>query len=458
MRKISKVLVLVLSAIMVLAMSASVFAASITVQNVLDGETYTAYKILNYEDNGKTGNDRAVSYYLTTAEYRQIGSVLEGAGFEFTASADGTQYYVNNADTIDAAAAAEYLGAHVADLGSALGTKTAVGENGEANFPNLSTGYYFVTSTAGSLCALHEDKQIAKVVEKNTVPTVDKKEKTSGRDFVDGPVDANMGDTVHYQVVVTDGIGTNTAITLTDTMTSGLDYTAGSIKIDGNPVADDADTNNWKITVSARTITIVLKAAYVSTLDTGETVTITYDATINKDAVVDSATGNENKIELAYSKQHSEDKVYVETYDVLLKKTDGSKALSGAKFNVFTQETGGTALKFGSDTTGYYLDTAGTVEIDAGAGTGVNIRGLEPGDYWFEETEAPSGYNKLPARTKVTVTSGATAAAEVTVINEKGTVLPSTGGIGTTIFYIVGSLLVIGCGIVLVSRRRMRDK
>lgn len=458
MRKISKVLVLVLSAIMVLAMSASVFAASIDVQNVIDGETYTAYKILNYTDNEKTGNERAVSYYLTTAEYGQIGSVLEAAGFAFTASADGTQYYVNNATSIDAAAAAAYLGEHLSALGDALGKKSTIAADGKATFDGLTTGYYFVTSSVGSLCALHEDTDIATVVEKNTLPTVDKKEKTSGTDFVDGPVDANMGDTVHYQVVVTDGIGTNKAITLTDTMTSGLDYTAGTIKINGNPVADDADTDDWEITVSGREITIVLKAAYVSTLDTGATVTITYDATINKDAVVDSASANENKIELDYSKQHSEDKVYVETYDVLLKKTDGSKALTGAKFNVFTQETGGTALKFSSDNTGYYLDAAGNVVIDAGDGTGVNIRGLEPGEYWFEETEAPNGYNKLPARTKVIVTSGATAAAEVTVINEKGTVLPSTGGIGTTIFYIVGSLLVIGCGIVLVSRRRMRDK
>ena len=139
-----------------------------------------------------------------------------------------------------------------------------------------------------------------------------------------------------------------------------------------------------------------------------------------------------------------------------LYKTDGSSALSGAKFNLFTSETGGTALTFESDSTGYYLSTAAgaDAEIDAGAGTGVNIRGLEPGDYWFEETDAPDGYNKMAGRTKVTVTSGQTAAAEVTVVNNAGSELPSTGGIGTTIFYIAGAVLVLGAVAIIIARRK----
>ena len=68
---------------MVLSLSTA-FAATIDLQNVIDGETYTAYKILNYTDNGKTGADRAVSYYLLADEYTSIGSVLEAAGFAFT--------------------------------------------------------------------------------------------------------------------------------------------------------------------------------------------------------------------------------------------------------------------------------------------------------------------------------------------------------------------------------------
>ena len=457
MKSIKRASVLLVALVISLAMAVPALAATIQVQDVLDGETYTAYKILNYRDNGKTGDDRAVSYYLTSAEYARIGSVLEAAGFEFTASSDGSEYFVSNADELDAAAAAAYLGAHKADLGTALGTATATGANGEAVFENLATGYYFVTSTAGSLCALHEDTDIATVVEKNTVPAVDKKEKAANNaDYVDGPVDANIGDTVHYQIVVTDGTGTNAAITLTDTLTAGLDYTAGSLMINGAAVADDASTDNWQVTVNGRTITIVFSPAYVASVDTSESITVTYDATINKNAAIDNATGNENKAVLTYSQQSSEDKVYVETYDFIVMKTDGSKFLDGAEFKLYDAATGGNQILLSSDDAGYYKDANGSANttIDINSTAGCNVRGLAPGTYYLEEVVVPNGYNKLATRTAVTVTSGQTAAVEITVVNNKGTVLPSTGGIGTTIFYIVGAVLVIGAGVVLVARRR----
>ena len=458
MKNVKRMMAFVVAMIMVAAMGATAFAGTISVTNVLEGETYTAYKILNYKDDGDQGNERAVSYYLTAAEYSSIGSVLEAAGFAFTGSSDGTQYSVTNAADIDVAAAAAYLGSHTADLGNALGKFTATGQSGEATFTDLPTGYYFVTSSAGTLCALHEDDDIETAVEKNTVPTVNKKEKTSGVDYVDGPVDANIGDTVHYEIVVTDGTGTNAAITLTDTMTAGLDYTAGSLKINGTAVVDDADTDNWKVTVSGRVITIVFKAAYVASVGSGESITVTYDATINANAVVDSATGNENKAELDYSQQHSEDKVYVETYDFQLKKTDGTKFLNGAGFKLYDASTGGNQIKLGKDNTGYYVDASADEEIIVDSQNGVNVRGLAPGTYYLEETTVPDGYNILAGREEVTITTGATAAVEVTVVNHAGTELPSTGGIGTTIFYIVGAILVVIAGVLLVTRRRMRDE
>ena len=97
------------------------------------------------------------------------------------------------------------------------------------------------------------------------------------------------------------------------------------------------------------------------------------------------------------------------------------------------------------------------VEIEANQGDAKNlatIKGLDKDtnvSYWLEETVAPKGYNKLSARQEVKAGGTAT----INVINEKGAELPSTGGIGTTIFYIVGAILVIGAGVVLVTRRRM---
>lgn len=461
MKKLSKAIVLLLSAIMVLAMSTSVFAGTIEVQNVMEGETYTAYKILNYRDSG-TGEDRVVSYYLTKQQYTSIGSVLEAAGFHFTASSDGTEYFVDNAAALKSSGVSDiaaYLGSHLSELGDALGIFTATGDaEGKAVFTDMDSGYYFVTSTAGSLCALHEDSDIATVVEKNTVPAVDKKEKTSGNDYVDGPVYANYGDTVHYQLTVTDGIGTDKAITLTDTMSAGLDYKAGTIKINNTSVADDADTDNWSVSVSGRVITIVFKPAYVASLDKDAKINVTYDATLNKDAVVDDNDANSNSVELTYSEQSQEDIVYVGTYDFQVFKTDGKKFLDGSEFKLYDAETRGNQIILSSDSTGYYVDAAGsaTTTIDINSADGCNVRGLAPGTYYLEEVVVPAGYNKLPSRIEVDITSDQTDAVTVTVVNNAGAELPSTGGIGTVIFYVLGSALLIGCGIVLISRKRMQ--
>ena len=132
-------------ALMMVFMVGTAFAAEIELKNVLDGETYTAYKILNYSQNGT-----AISYYLDAADYESFGSVLEAAGFEFIASSDGAQYYVKNTETFDPAAAAAYLSENSAALGNALGKVTTTGEDGSANFSNLEEGYYFVTSSAGT--------------------------------------------------------------------------------------------------------------------------------------------------------------------------------------------------------------------------------------------------------------------------------------------------------------------
>lgn len=454
MKKLRKIFALLIAMVMVLGMSVSAFAATVQVKEVINGEEYTAYKILNYSDNGKTGDERAVSYYLTKAEYDQIGTVLTDAGFTFKASSDGTQYTVSNADLVDVAGAATYLKEHLTDLGNALGKFGPVtGANHQANFTGLGTGYFFITSTAGSFAALHDETDIATVVEKNTVTTPDKKQGLEDGTYADAQLDVNIGDTVYYDAEIKIGKGANYEITATDTLSTGLtlNHADGEITVEVNGTAVPA--TNYELTATDSGFEIVFAANYIATLAENTVIKIEYSAVVNENAAI--ATAIPNTFEIDYSKQHFVDHTDIKTYDVNLKKTDGTNALAGAKFNLFTSEKGGTALTFSKDNTGYYLDAEGTAEIDAGDGTGVNIRGLEPGTYWFEETVAPDGYNKLDVRKSVEVVKDATNTAEITVINEQGTVLPSTGGSGTTIFYIIGAILVIGAGVVLVTRRRM---
>lgn len=461
MKLARKLVTLAIVLAMVMAfMVPTAMAASINVENVVNGETYTAYKILNYTANA---DKTAYSYYLTADQYTDIGNVLEAASLAFTPSADGTQYYVNNAKTVDVSAVAAYLAEHAAELGEALGKYTATGANGEATFTNLDIGYYFVTSTTGSLCALHSETDIANAVEKNTVPSVEKMQSVA----VDGTyskesVELNMGDTVYYQIEVTNGKGTNKDIRLTDTLSAGLTLNLDSITAEVNGTAVDAD--NYDVNVTTQGFTLKLKDTYVATLDEGAKVIIKYSAVVNEKAAIDDVDANSNTVKIEYSKQSSTTlPIYVATYDFLVKKTDGTNFLDGAEFKLYTAATGGTQIKLSKDAdenaTGYYVDVNGSADttIDINSAAGVNVRGLKPGTYYLEEVVVPAGYNKLAARVAVTITSGATAAATITVENQAGAVLPSTGGIGTTIFYVLGGVLFLGALVILFTNKRMRQ-
>lgn len=456
-----KIISLLLALVMVMGLAVGASAASIEVQDVIDDETYTAYKILHYTKNDdgdeKTEND-AYSYYLTTNEYNTIGDVLKAAGFEFTASSDGTEYFVSNAETFNAPAAAEYLGAHVADLDNALYTDTVTGADGKATFTGLTTGYYFVTSSAGSLCALHSEDAIATAVEKNTVPTIDKKEKlASGTKYEDGPIDVKYGDTVYYQIVITDGIGTNKNLIVQDELADGLTFVNNSltVSVDGKPVEPGQET--FIQTVNDSDFVLNFSPEYVASLDENDTIIVTYSATVNENATVDddNADNNKNTVQMEYSEQTISDTVYVATYDFQLKKTDGEKYLPGAGFKLYDAETGGNEIKVGEEDNVYYVGAEAGVEIMVDSADGVNIRGLAPGTYYLEETTVPDGYNKLASRQPVEIKTGAKVAVEVEVENNAGSELPSTGGIGTTLFYVIGGLLMVGAVVVMVTKKRI---
>jgi len=127
--------------------------------------------------------------------------------------------------------------------------------------------------------------------------------------------------------------------------------------------------------------------------------------------------------------------------------------------------------RLGSDNTGYVKvdsdDGAGSATLTVkGDATGINVRGLAAGTYTLTEKSTSDGYNIMTTPITVTIDAEGNATigtqenvaaldSIITVNNLSGTVLPSTGGIGTTIFYIVGAILVIGAGVVLVTRRRM---
>jgi fimbrial isopeptide formation D2 family protein/LPXTG-motif cell wall-anchored protein len=452
MKTMKKMMVLVLSIMMVLGTTVvTSFAADptgkVTVDNAVNGEEYTLYKVFDAKvKEGRQDQGEGISYSSTWLTTSNDWFAVDTKG-NITITDAGK-------DTTDptklSAGAIAWLKTQTSNFTKIGDAKTAA--NNKVEWENLADGYYYVSTTTGSFITVDSITPNVTVKEKNTIPTGDKKQSDKDGDYANALLELNIGDTVYYQYEITNGKGSDKDIVLADTMTTGLTFDQNSITVtkDGNPVA----TDNYEVTgKSATGFTLTLKADYVKTLAESDKVVVKYTAKINANAVVDNATGNSNTATLTYSHQTSTDVVYVATYDFLLKKTDGTNYLPGAGFKLYDALTGGNLIAVAKDNTGYYKDAA-DVEIVVDSANGVNVRGLKPGKYYLEETTVPNGFNPLTTRQEVIVTAGQTSAPEVVVVNHAGTELPSTGGMGTTILYIVGGLLVVGCGIMLVAKKK----
>lgn len=544
---------LVIAMAMVWVMSVSGFAEetqpttstyTITVKDGYKGETYTAYKIFDVNYSGST-----YAYTISSdSEWFDviIGEPEFGSGEETDnsredkniyeldeygiilqeSSVDGTYNVVaidgEKAPTPDSMAKlAAKLAAELAnETDENKKTPSSTGSvpkgdddeyGAQADIPidvtQSGPGYYFVTTTTGALCALSTTNPNVEVTVKNSFPTVDKKQSATESNYTDNTIGRSIGDTIYYQITVTDGMGTESDITVKDEMSDGLTYVDDSIDVTDNN-GDAVDDSNYSTSFSEdkRTITVVLKADYVKTLAQNATVVITYQATINEKAVIkdeEEPTGsdnpNKNTVELKYNNQTTTDVVYFETYKFQLVKDDENKViLKGAKFKLYTDENSTKSIglirtvnaddgtvEYRRLTSSESVNTNGyTNEIEAGTPV---FKGFS-GTYWLEEIEAPDGYNILSDRVRINidgnnmatfVTASESVEAEegdsngdtgssnesdskyesggIEVVNEAGTLLPTTGGIGTTLFYIIGAILVIVAGVLLVVRRRMRN-
>ena len=470
MKKIKKIFALLIAMVMVLGMSTSVFAATIDVDGAIKDETYNAYKILEYTSDGD-----AYSYYLLDADYTgALGTALKAAGFEFTQSADKTQWFVSNSDDLSGKGAdiAKSLYERLDDWKTAaLSSATATGSaDGKASFTDLKTGYWFVTSSMGSLCTLQSYDDEEMVVEKNSMITDDK--------VVDkNSANAQVGDVLHYTITLNDGKGTNLAATLTDTLSKGLTYNADAkASINGAVATDIIGTVTHNEDGSTKVV-YTFDAATMTALEEGQKIVVTYTATVNDDASIDGTVSNTEYTE--YSEQQTNGKtVETDLTNLTVNKTDGTDALKGAQFKLYRTDSALELTHVGvnlrqltdaeltaagvikaTDTVYYTVDPNGTNLIDMAQKkddeylySSAVVYGLDKDStYYLEETKAPEGYNLLAE--EETVNLGSTTS--IDVVNNAGSVLPSTGGIGTTIFYIIGAILVIGAGVVLVTRRRM---
>lgn len=464
-----KLFAALLAAALVLAMAVPAFAVtnatkgSITISNTVKDETYTIYRMFKLDSYNAESNT-----YSYTVESDWEGFFKTGAGGNYI-TLDGQNHPTwtaadeNDSTTVAAFAKAALAWAKQKGIQSA---GTQEGNGSSITFSNLDLGYYLVDSSLGALCGLNTTNPDATIKEKNEKPEIKKEVQTSAGDW-SSENNAKIGDTVEYKVEIKVADGAQ-KYTVTDTMSKGLTFNNSSLKV----TANDAVTTDYTLTSTTNGFTLVLPETYVSTLTKGTTIIVTYNATLNKDAVIDG-DGNANEVKLSYGNHQNTvpSKVTTKSYQFDLVKVDGTtnKLLDGAEFELADGET---KLSFVKDTAGNYRvattgDEGATTTITVKNGK-VNIYGLAGKTYTLTETKAPDGYNKLVTPETVNLADGSKTHATivdsvykdggVVVENHAGTVLPSTGGMGTTLFYVIGGGLMVAAVVLLVTKKRMEHK
>ena len=466
-----KLFAALLAAALVLAMAVPAFAetnatkGSITISNTVKDETYTIYRMFKLDSYNAESNT-----YSYTVESDWEGFFKTGAGRNYI-TLDGQNHPTWTAadenDSTTVAAFAKAALAWAADKKISGTKETATG--GTVTFSNLDLGYYLVDSSLGALCGLNTTNPDATIKEKNGQPTIEKKVKS----HYDGWAEKNtakIGDTVEFKIVVHVEAGAQ-SYKVADTMSDGLTFNSSSLKV---TYKDAPATANSDYTLepgkNGTTFTLTFKDSYVAD-KVGEAIVVTYNATLNDKAVV---TGNKNKATLGYGTNKTvESETTTYTYEFDLVKVDGAtkKLLNGAEFKLYDAENGGSVIKVVPVAGGYRVangDETGAVDTIKVNGK-VHISGLDKTTYWLEETKAPDGYNMLTERKPVSLTNGSNnttltsstwseADHGVAVENNAGTVLPSTGGMGTTLFYVIGGGLMVAAVVLLVTKKRMEHK
>lgn len=501
MKYTKKLLSLVLVLVLALALAVPGMAADITITNYKEDETYTAYKIFNYTKSGD-GNNYAYtmdadSLWKNVVEDFKVDTTgaldLEDGTQVFTTAAvpgDTSKLRVNVASVFTADATKEAAAAAFAEYLSTRIPSNAIGvENNGSVISGLAAGYYFVDTSLGSLCSLFNSDSSQQLTEKNDVPDSDKK---ADKDT------AAVGEEVTFTITVSKLKGADEAITVHDKMTAGLTFGgANSIAVykgnaDGYVESGKVEnlTTNYVVkttdlcsdTDNCGTFELTFTKDYVSSLADTDYLYIVYTAVVNTNAMLDGDSSN--TAYLTYNKQTSTpDTPHIYTYKFPVYKYTGNlegenTGLPGAVFTLSKNANGSNPIAFVATDDGYRVATKAEIEV-AGEdnqtttalttpeGGRMILAGLAAGTYYLTETTAPAGYNLLTGAIKVEIIAGTGAAytieqndiltSTVNVLNESGSILPSTGGMGTTIFYTLGGVLVVGAAILLVTKKRVHD-
>ena len=485
------------------AAAASTGEGKITINNAITGQTYTIYRILNLEYHKDTNS------YRYTANEAWENFVRNQTGDLKLDENTGAVTWINsnpkNNDTAIqkfANSAGTYAKDHSVQAVKSITAKGKEGEHGNADnstsitFENLPLGWYLVVSDLvdvhnGALCSIDTTDPTVEIREKNSNSTLDKSILEGGQLL--SVNNAGIGDVVNFQLDIVVKDGQPKGYVVHDKMSEGLTFNSNSVSVrhsDGN-ASGNLTTGYTLDTQPGDGCTFEVKFDD-GTLKPNDMVTISYTATVNNKAVI-AGSGNTNEAYLKYNNNSKTTVTHTTTTYVwgmgVRKYTDlGSgkedTPLADAEFQLYKMD--GETKKYakfaetGTNTsiyklTGWDADASNAAKVKTPASGNIQFEGLDAGTYYLEETKAPTGYNKLTAPITVVIsstlpTTGGTASYTVTadgatttdytvrVENKAGTELPSTGGIGTTLFYVIGGGLMVAAIVLLVTKKRMENK
>ena len=264
-------------------------------------------------------------------------------------------------------------------------------------------------------------------------------------------------------------------------MEAGLTF-GGTVTVTKNGENVDATNYTLKIATDSSanvtdgcTFEIVFTQSFCNTLKADEQIIVTYSATLNEKAAI-AGEENKNTTKLTYgdSSETTPSTTTTKTFEMPVFKytKDGTneKALAGATFTLSKRNDGAEPIKLVNGGNNTYrvamTSEANTVtEVTTTDSGKFKIQGLDADTYYLTETKQPDGYNKLSAPIKVVIAEDGTikvndsqdATTEVKVLNNTGTILPTTGGNGTSLIYFLGAVLALVSGVVLITKQRMKN-
>ena len=498
MKLFKKIAAIMLSIMMVLGMASVVSAdtttsgtstttrGKITIENATAGQTYKIYRILELESYNAT----AESYvYKATNKWKSF--IESDAINDHYVTIDANSYvtWKNNADVAEFAQKALAY-AKVTPVAAENDATVADGSN-TVTFDNLDLGYYLVESSVGALCGLTTTNNEVTIAEKNGVPSVEKKvqedSKVGRTDEWGDSNTADIGQTVNFKTTITARPGAQNYV-LHDKMDAGLTFDANSVQVKLKKKDETTESavavSKYEVKTSGLensnscTFHVVFTQEFCNTLEDGDQIIVTYSATLNDDVESKKDYKNETWLKYGENNETNHDITTTKTFELPVfkytTKNGNEIKLAGATFTLSKNANGTNPIELVKTSeenapediyrvakTGDADTVTSVTTPDSGKFT---IKGLDADTYYLTETQQPAGYNKLSApitvviddNGNITVDNGTSSVTEVKVLNNTGSILPSTGGSGTTLIYILGAVLVLGSSVVLITKKRMR--